>query len=121
MTPDDISLDTSPPLVGTLGRAELEHAAACLIRCHQVTGSWSPIDRATLVAVLRDSPGPLGPWLSNPFFVPRFLDLVRAGLAERNEQRTAMTLTDGALARIAAKHRRVAHLSLVGPAAERDP
>lgn len=79
--PSKISLNSSPPLIGTLGKAECEHAAACLIRCYQVKGNWEPITHQEFYLMAREAPGPLEVWFPNPLFKPDFKALVKEGYA----------------------------------------
>jgi hypothetical protein len=70
-----------PPFVGTLGSAELEHAAALLVRACQVRGDrWQPMLYEEMEEALRDDVsqgrGPLCRFLQSPFLSPDFARLV---------------------------------------------
>lgn len=95
----------APPLCGSLGKAELEHAAACLIRCYQIKNSWDPITAQEFDEfITQDNAGPLKLWILNPFFKPDFGGLITAGYARRVDDGYA--LTSLAVSKIAARWRR---------------
>lgn len=75
-----------PPFVGSLGSAELEHAAALLVRACQVRGDrWQPMLYDEMEAVLKDDiaqqRGPICRFLRSPFLSPDFARLVDGGWA----------------------------------------
>lgn len=84
--PSEVVLGPDVPLVGTLGKAEFEHAAAMLVRACQVLGDkWQPVDPDEGIEVFRkDVEAKTAPWVhlnTNPFFQPDFRGLVEAGFA----------------------------------------
>jgi hypothetical protein len=88
--PSQVFLNTVPPLTGTMGRSEREHAAAILVRVCQVKGdAWQAVTPKILGEVLRaDLAAQVEPWHSlnaNPFFRPDFHELVDAGFARWGE------------------------------------
>lgn len=75
-----------PPLVGTLGSAEIEHAVALLVRaCHVRGDRWAPMLWEELQDVLRADmdakTNPVYSLLRNPFFSPQFDRTVEKGWA----------------------------------------
>jgi len=83
--PSDVVL-TGVPLGGTLGRSEVEFAAAIIVRTCQANGdTWTPVGRAEMAAVLHEDVEtkrePVASWDRNPFLHPDFRDLVARGLA----------------------------------------
>lgn len=86
--PSQVFLNEIPPLVGTMGRSEIEHAAALLVRACQVRGDvWAPVAPTDMGAVLtRDLESDIDPWRAldrNRFFNPNFDALVERGFAKR--------------------------------------
>lgn len=89
MKPSDISLRTSyPPLVDTMGKSELEIAAAFLMRACQLNGDdFSPkTPRQIGLAIQHDAEAdppiePLASLRRNPWASPDFRGLVVAGFA----------------------------------------
>jgi hypothetical protein len=72
------------PLVGALGKAEIEHAAALIIRVCQVRGDkWQPVDAEAIGDVLRaevDAKNePFCSLVRNPFFRPDVWALIEKG------------------------------------------
>lgn len=70
-----------PPFVGTLGSAELEHAAALLVRACQVRGDrWQAMTYEEMEEVLKvditEQRGPICRFLRSPFLSPDFARLV---------------------------------------------
>lgn len=70
-----------PPLTATLGSAELEHAAALLVRYCQIRGDrWQAVHWDDLELALREDLAakiePMWSLLRNPFFSPQFDALV---------------------------------------------
>lgn len=97
-----------PPLTGTLGKAELEHAAACVLYAlHSLGRPWTEAILLKEVGiVIMESDSPVAKrWKSNPFFRPRMDALVEAGFATREEtpEGSKLTLTPLLLERVA-KH-----------------
>jgi hypothetical protein len=73
------------PLVGTMRRAEVEFAAALLVRACQVLGDrWQPLSWQQVAKVLRADRTSVAKWLANPFFRPDVHDLVARGYAAGN-------------------------------------
>ncbi|MFL5303049.1 MAG: hypothetical protein ACJ79R_22185, partial [Anaeromyxobacteraceae bacterium] len=75
-----------PPLTGTMGHSECEHAAAIIVRVCQVRGDrWQPVSPAMLGEVINtDLDAKAEPFHSlnrNPFFRPDFCELVEKGFA----------------------------------------
>lgn len=71
-------------LIATLGKSELEFAAALIIRWHQARGleQWTPVSRAQIVELF-DAPDPLvAEWARNPFWRPDPHGLVAGGWVE---------------------------------------
>ena len=85
--PSEVSLtDSFPPLVATMGRAELESAATLLVRAFQVRGdAWQDVQLGDLLEVMRhDADGgvePLASMVTNPFIKPDFWGLIEGGFA----------------------------------------
>ena len=85
-TPNDVFLNTVPPLTATMGKAEAEAAAAMLVRAMQVRGNaWAVVFPKQIGEVLSaDLDGKVEPWASlngNPFFRPDFDLLIAKGCA----------------------------------------
>ena len=103
-------LRETPPLVGTLGRSEVEYAAALILYgLHRLGRAWTaPLDEAELLSVLQADlalgRGPVASWTRNPFMpVPDFDSLVAKGFATRDGgDVVAISLTPAALLRVAA-------------------
>lgn len=81
--PSDVLL-IAPPLVGTMGSSEREHAAALLVRACQVLGdAWQPISFEQIRSVMTDDVSakhdPFASLAVNPFFRPSFEKLCRDG------------------------------------------
>lgn len=94
--PSDIVL-AFPPLTGTLGRSEREHAAACIVRYCQINGDrWQSVVPTNIGEMLRDEAEnkPVKDWVTNPFFRPDVLDLVKFGYASLDEATRAVELTE---------------------------
>lgn len=77
--PSDVYLGV-PPLVGTMGHAEREFAAALIVRACQVEGdAWHPIGPAELGRVIKADIAagtePIASLNQNPFFKPNFYEL----------------------------------------------
>ena len=73
--PSDVYLGV-PPLVGTMGHAEREFAAALIVRACQVNGdAWHPIEPAELGRVIKADIAagtePIASLNHNPFFLAR--------------------------------------------------
>jgi hypothetical protein len=84
--PSEVFLITFPPLVGTMGKAEVEAAASMLVRVCQVDGNeWKPCSPQEVGLTLKaDIDNKVEPWTSlnrNPFFRPDFHELVALGFA----------------------------------------
>lgn len=105
MKPSDVPL-AIPPLVGTLGSAEVEHAAALLVRaCQYFDDRFQPIGPKQIGIVLDDDlkngREPLTSLSKNPFFRPDFHQLVANGFAKGDiANHGALELTDEALERL---------------------
>jgi len=91
--PSQVVLNTlpMPPLVGTMGHAECEHAASLLVLTCATNGdTWAPVT-ATQVGEAIESAVEAGtePWSSlsrNPFFRPDFMELVNRGFAQKTSE-----------------------------------
>lgn len=88
--PSDVRLGI-PPLVGTMGRAELEHAAALFVRTlayhGDEWGSLSPDQMAEMIeADIEENRDPFFSLNTNPFFKPNFRALVASEFAEWEDQ-----------------------------------
>jgi hypothetical protein len=103
-------LRETPPLKATLGRSELEYAAA-LILCalHRLGRAWTePLSAKEIGATLSDAfnagEQPICSWARNPFLRPDWDGLVERGFAQRDEtpDGDVLTLTPAALERVAA-------------------
>jgi len=80
--PSDVVLMPHVPLIGTMGRAEVEAAAGWMLLALRDKGDfWARVDSAELQAVLENHADSMG-WLTNPFLVPDFRDLVARGFAK---------------------------------------
>jgi hypothetical protein len=80
--PADIHLDYDPfaqDLINTLGRAELEFAAAMVIRWHHVHSPdvWVSVSRREIAQSITDPV--IEVWAQNPFFRPDWMQLLRLG------------------------------------------
>lgn len=101
--PSDILLVDSVPLCGTMGRVEIEHAAAVLVWVLQQDGdAWGPRRRSHVAEVVRgfieeNGQKSLPSWFSNPFFRPDFPALAESRFATEDEAGIRFT-TDGLLA-----------------------
>lgn len=87
---------TVPPLAGTMGRSEREHAAAIIVRVCQVKGDvWRAVTWAEAKEVLKSDLDagiePMASLLENPFFKPDVGGLTAAGLASRDGDTTELT------------------------------
>ena len=85
--PSQVVLNAVPPLVGTMGHSECEHAAALIVRACQVRGdAWAPVGPRDIGEVLNaDIDARTPPWPAlgrNPFFRPDFHKLVACGFAK---------------------------------------
>jgi hypothetical protein len=81
--PSDVTL-AAVPLVGTMGSADIEHAAAVVIACLKIAGNtWSPIRAKEMGRIIRESADsdPMAFWASNPFFSADMGRLIREGYA----------------------------------------
>lgn len=111
MKPSEIHLSV-PPLHGTLGKAELEAAAACIVRACQFHGDeWKPIDAPMIGVALRSDVAtlkePFASLVSNPFWRPDVWLLVERRFARWTDQPGGpCELLPHALALIEAKHGR---------------
>lgn len=96
-----------PPLVGTLGKAELEIAAGMiLVSLHMLKRFWTASVSAKEIAAVFTEHGkevPLRYWKLNPFLKPDFVELVKRGFAavETTEDGEVFTLTASCLERVA--------------------
>ncbi len=75
------------PLVGALGKAEIEHCAALVIRVCQVRGDkWQAVDAAAIGEMLRAEVDakhePFCSLVRNPFFRPDVWALVEKGFGK---------------------------------------
>lgn len=71
------------PFVGLFGRSESEAAASIVVRCCQAMDDmWNGISWPMASSVLVGAPGPLGPFLDNPFWKPDPTRLVADGFAD---------------------------------------
>ncbi len=98
--PSDVIL-TTPPLIGTMGRSEREHAAALLVRCCQVNGDeWQAVSPKMIGDVIESDieakTEPVSSWNRNPFFRPDFPDLAKHGFAVMGDDR-ALSFTEKGL------------------------
>jgi hypothetical protein len=90
------------PLMMTLKRAETEFALAMLVRACQVHGDrWQALTFGEVKSAMLLDPGPLRPFLANPFLHPDFNDLVQRHAAlwvdEDGDTGKALALTDTGL------------------------
>lgn len=105
--PEDVFINTVPPLVGTLGKSGVESAAALIIRACQVNGNeWKGVDLASLKAIIDkdvdNNVEPLKSMCMNPFIKPDFRELVARGFAkwEGMPGESALALTDAGLEKL---------------------
>lgn len=105
--PEDVFINTVPPLVGTMGKSGAESAAALLIRACQVNGNeWKGVDLASLKAIIDadvdNKVEPLRSMCMNPFIRPDFKELVTRGFAtwEGTPGESALALTDAGLEKL---------------------
>jgi len=105
MKPSDIALFV-PPLVGTLGKSEIEGAAALIVRACQDHGdAWQAITPKqigeTMKKDIAESKQPFCALMKNPFFQADVWKLVAEGFARWADQPGgACELTDLGLERI---------------------
>jgi hypothetical protein len=99
--PSEVVLFADAALTGTLGRAELEHAATLIVRaCQAKDDRWQPIGAADMGNVIvgdRDRKAePIHSLMDNPFFRPDFDGLVEKGFAQRvgADRGSPLALTD---------------------------
>ena len=98
-----------PPLVGTMKKAEVESAAAVIVRACQVRGdTWQRIEFDDLVAVVKDDVEnkrePLSSLMHNPFFRPSFAALSDGSYGrwvDTGKDKHALELTAAGIAAIA--------------------
>jgi hypothetical protein len=86
--PSDVTLG-SPPLVGTMQSADVEHAAAVVIACLKIAGNtWAPIRAKEMGRIIRESAdaevSPFAIWVKNPFFSADMGRLIREGYATKS-------------------------------------
>ncbi len=100
--PSEIVLGV-PPLVGTMGRAVAEHAAALMVRaCVRNGDRWQemtpPMVGEAMKADADEKIEPTCSLVENPFFRPNMHALVDAGYAEWvDEERGPLRFTDKAI------------------------
>lgn len=100
-------LTMMPPLAGTLGKVEVEIAAAIILYVLYISGrEWtSSVTEKDLVQTLDKYGGsvPLRWWVTNPFLRPSFAALIESGWAVKEETPDGhvLTLTPAALERVA--------------------
>lgn len=87
--PSDVTLGV-PPLTATMGKTEIECAAALIVRTCQAQGDrWQPVSwkmaRETLTSDLEAGRHPGAGWARNPFFRPDVAGLVAKGYATRGD------------------------------------
>lgn len=98
MRPLNVVLLT-PPLVGTMGRSEIEVAAALLVRTLQVTGNtWRGVTPKevgdVLAGDLHAECEPVTSWNRNPFIMPDFPGLLQEGFTKYSDpESNAMEFT----------------------------
>ena len=93
--PGDVVLDT-PPLVGAMGRSELEFAAAMLVFALKTKGiGWQPILMSEVLRAIMDhlKQEPIASWANNPFLRPDFLGLAAQGFALRADHPDSIVFT----------------------------
>ncbi len=99
---DDIDFKPSeiylggPPLVATMGRSELEHAAAIIVRTCQATGDvWRAVTwaeaRLVIEADVAEKRTPFDAIWTNPFVRPDAHGLVAKGFASKDGDAVALT------------------------------
>ena len=76
----------APPLTGTMGKSEAEHAAAVIVRVCQANGdTWQPVGWKTVASVLtadvEAKREPFASLMCNPFFRPDPFELADRGFA----------------------------------------
>jgi hypothetical protein len=81
--PSDVVLH-APPLAGTMGKAEREHAAALMVRaCQQYGDEWGAVPwsavKSVILADVESKREPVSSLMSNPFFRPDVKSLADAG------------------------------------------
>jgi hypothetical protein len=83
LKPDEVFIHPIGCLTNTMGKAELEFAAALIVRWHVVNGhaDWVPFTRRQISELLDpEKPDPVaGEWASNPFWCPDPYGLVQNG------------------------------------------
>lgn len=98
-------LPAPTPLLGLFGTAEIEQAAAVLVRaCAHHGDTWQPITMQQVKNLLEHDVEhgvePLASLINNPFFCPDFSALVWEGWARRSADQSAMELTHPALQKL---------------------
>lgn len=93
--PRDVYIHTASPLVGTMGHAEAEQAAAILVVALQAENTWGPVPLQALSETVKrhveTKEEPLCSLARNPFFRPDFADLLDRGYATRTIETIAFT------------------------------
>lgn len=85
--PSQVVLRASP-LIGTMGRAETESAAALVVHaCKRHGDKWQAVTTDMVVGAIRVAgpDSPLGMLIRNPFLKPDFIALVAGGFATRSD------------------------------------
>lgn len=110
--PSCINFDHFPPLVGTLGRSELEQAAWFLAYiCAKSGDTWREVPLSELVTTYGNLIADKHPMTNNPFLNPDFPALVPAGFAVWGGDNSAemakrpLAFTDAGIAAITKHYR----------------
>lgn len=83
LRPNEVTIREPGILTATLGHAELEQAAACIVHYHRVKGmeDWTPIRAGDFIDFM-GSDAQMRAWGRNPFWRPDFFGLPDAGWVE---------------------------------------
>lgn len=78
--PNEVTIQPGGMMVGTLGKSELESAAATIVQFHREMGlsEWSPFQLDEFSCVINDS-SIVQEWLKNPFFNADYSGLLAGG------------------------------------------
>ena len=88
--PSDVILG-HPPLIGTMGRSEVEVAAAIVIRCLALEGDTWTMSEEAMVAAFEENDAYLSSLQRNPFLQPDFFAAEKAGYIAKVDDRVTVT------------------------------
>lgn len=88
--PSDVVLG-HPPLIGTMGRSEVECAVAIVIRCLALEGDTWTMSEEAMVAAFDENDAYLSSLQRNPFLQPDFFAAEKAGYLAKVEGGVTVT------------------------------